>query len=334
MGRAMQEIVPAACEALNDTKPEVCTAAKSLLQSMGERLVKSPEMKGMVPALLEAFFSPMEKTVPCIEQLLDVTFINAVDGPCLSLMVPVLSRALKEKRMEHRRKASLVVGNMCGLVTDGAALVRYAPALVPELLSCVKDSNPEMRQYGASALAALLKGMASAHLSSRFDELEGQLEQLQKDMVSENEETKRKGERGIQELVDIAMGQATKTNHSEADIAADMERMKIEEQEKAAAKIKAEEEAKAKAAAQEAAEEAAKPIPGKGFCETSCRVCPQCELALQEQAARDEKAKKEAEKQARLDAKKQAEEEKLRALKKFQEQQKAALAAQGKKKKK
>uniref|UniRef100_A0A7S0VV54 TOG domain-containing protein n=1 Tax=Hemiselmis tepida TaxID=464990 RepID=A0A7S0VV54_9CRYP len=334
MGRAMQGVVPAVCETLNDTKPEVCAAAQSLLRCFGERLIKSPEMKGMVPALLDAFFSPMEKTVPCVDQLMDVTFINAVDGPCLSLMVPVLSRALKEKRMENRRKASLVVGNMCGLVTDGAALVRYAPSLVPELLLCVKDSNPEMRQYGASALAALLKGMASAHLSARFDELETQLEQLQKDMVSESEETKRKGEKGIQELVDIAMGQATKTNHSEADIEADMQKMKLEEEEKKAAKAKAAEDAKAQAAAEAAKEEAAKPIPGKGFCETSCRVCPQCALALEEQAARDEQKKKDDEKQARLDAKKKAEEEKLKALKKFQEQQKAALAAQGKKKKK
>eukprot|EP00282_Hemiselmis_andersenii_P038232 CAMPEP_0169444904 /NCGR_PEP_ID=MMETSP1042-20121227/10151_1 /TAXON_ID=464988 /ORGANISM="Hemiselmis andersenii, Strain CCMP1180" /LENGTH=656 /DNA_ID=CAMNT_0009556257 /DNA_START=812 /DNA_END=2782 /DNA_ORIENTATION=- len=334
MGRAMQEVVPAVCETLNDTKPEVCAAAQSVLKSMGANLIKSPEMKGMVPALLDALIQPMDKTVPCVDQLMDVTFINAVDGPCLSLMVPVLSRALKERRMENRRKASLVVGNMCGLVTDGVALVRYAPALVPELLLCVKDSNPEMRQYGASALAALLKGMASAHLSARFDELESNLEQLQKDMVSESEETKRKGERGIQELVDIAMGQATKTNHSEADIEADMKKMKLEEEEKKAAKIKAEEEAKVLAAAQAEKEEAAKPIPGKGFCETSCRVCPQCELALEEQAARDEQKKKDDEKNARLEAKKKAEEEKLRALKKFQEQQKAALAQQGKKKKK
>mmetsp|Transcript_20339 Transcript_20339/g.50855 ORF Transcript_20339/g.50855 Transcript_20339/m.50855 type:complete len:657 (+) Transcript_20339:40-2010(+) len=334
MGKGMQEVIPAVCETLNDTKPEVCNAAQSLLKCMGAHLIKSPEMKGMVPALLDALISPMDKTVSCVDQLMDVTFINAVDGPCLSLMVPVLSRALKERRMENRRKASLVVGNMCGLVTDGAALVRYAPALVPELLLCVKDSNPEMRQYGASALAALLKGMASAHLSARFDELESNLEQLQKDMVSESDEVKKKGERGIQELVDIAMGQATKTNHSEADIEADMQKMKLEDEEKKAAKIKAEEEAKVQAAAEAAKEEAAKPIAGKGFCETSCRVCPQCELALQEQAARDEQKKKDDEKQARLDAKKKAEEEKLKALKKFQEQQKAALAQQGKKKKK
>lgn len=79
-------------------------------------------------------------------------------------------------RIEYKRKASLVVGNMCGLVTDGKALVRYAPALVPDLVACVRDSNPEMRSYGASALAALLKGMASAHLAKKFDDMNAELE--------------------------------------------------------------------------------------------------------------------------------------------------------------
>jgi hypothetical protein len=249
-------------------------------------------------------------------------------------MVPVLSRALKERRMENKRKASLVVGNMCALVTDGKALVRYAPQLVPELMSCVKDSNPEMRQYGASALTALLKGMASAHLSARFDELEADLDKFQKMMVSDSEDTKKKGESGLQELVDIAMGQATKTSHSEEDIAADMAKMKLEEEQKKAAKIKEEEDAKKaeEEKAKKAAEDA--PIPGKGFCDTSCRVCPQCELALQEQKEREAAQKKADEKAARIAAQKKAEEDKLKALKKFQEQQKAALAAQGKKKKK
>ena len=77
--------------------------------------------------------------MPCVEKLMDVTFVNPIDGPCLSLMVPVLSRALKERRLEFKRRASLVVG---ALVIDGRALIPYAPALLPDLAACVKDSNP------------------------------------------------------------------------------------------------------------------------------------------------------------------------------------------------
>ena len=90
---------------------------------------------------------------------MDVTFVNPIDGPCLSLMVPVLSFPLPRAQgappgvpRVARRFASLVVGNMCALVIDGRALIPNAPALLPDLAACVKDCNPKMRQYGASAL--------------------------------------------------------------------------------------------------------------------------------------------------------------------------------------
>ena len=109
---------------------------------------------------------------------MDVTFVNPIDGPCLSLMVPVLSFPLPRAQgappgvpRVARRFASLVVGNMCALVIDGRALIPYAPALLPDLAACVKDCNPKMRQYGASALTALLKGMASEYLSQRFENM-------------------------------------------------------------------------------------------------------------------------------------------------------------------
>eukprot|EP00281_Chroomonas_sp_CCMP1168_P020020 CAMPEP_0206232612 /NCGR_PEP_ID=MMETSP0047_2-20121206/11514_1 /ASSEMBLY_ACC=CAM_ASM_000192 /TAXON_ID=195065 /ORGANISM="Chroomonas mesostigmatica_cf, Strain CCMP1168" /LENGTH=646 /DNA_ID=CAMNT_0053656371 /DNA_START=32 /DNA_END=1973 /DNA_ORIENTATION=+ len=330
----MQDIVPSVIEALTDTKPEVQTASQKSLSTLGVQLIKSPEMQAMVQPLIEAIINPGDKTTPCIEQLMDVTFINAVDGPCLSLMVPVLTRGLKERRMEYKRKASLVVGNMCGLVTDGKALVRYAPDLVPELEACVRDSNPEMRSYGASALAALLKGMASEHLKAKFEDLNNELDRLTKDLVSSKEEVKMAAEQRLTDLVAMARGDATKMHQSEEDIKADIERVKREAEEKKEREAKEAEEAKKKAAEQAEKVAANKPIPGKGFCEASCRACPQCELALEEQKERDEKAKKEQDRLDRIAAKNKAEEEKHQALKKFQEQQKAQLAMQGKKKKK
>lgn len=79
-------------------------------------------------------------------------------------------------RMEYKKKASMVVGNMCGLVLNGKELVPYVPFLMPELVACVRDSNPEMRQYGGTALSALLKGMAAGQLGSSFDVLLTDLE--------------------------------------------------------------------------------------------------------------------------------------------------------------
>jgi len=309
---------------------QVQSAAQKALSAMAYATIHSPEMKAMVPHLIEAICNSAEKTVPCIELLMDVTFMNPIDRPCLAVMVPVLSRALKERRIEHKKRASMVVGNMCGLVLNGKDLVPYVPVLMPELAACVRDSNPEMRQYGATALAALLKGMASSHLSTQFDRLLEKLDQLQTDMVSEKEEVRQAAERGLQELIDMATAEATKTNQSEEEIQADMERLRIEEEKHKAdpfllarmasafwtcseidpkldgrqeeERKKAEAEAN-KDATKKAQQEAEAPKAGKGLCEKACRECPQCQLALEEMAAVAAAEKKKQDSDAKKAAK-------------------------------
>eukprot|EP00960_Hanusia_phi_P042287 755411-Hanusia_phi.AAC.8 len=161
-----QSIVPSVIESLSDTKAEVQTAAKSALTTIGNELITSPEMKAMVDPIVSAIISPGDMTNPCVERLMDVTFMNPIDRPCLALMVPVLRRGLTEKRNEDKRRALLVVGNMCGLVIDGKELIPYVPAIMPDLVACVRDSSPEMRHYGATALAAFLKVGGSSALDA------------------------------------------------------------------------------------------------------------------------------------------------------------------------
>jgi len=333
--RQMHVLVPAVIECLNDTKQDVQEAAKNALSTMGNELIQSPEMKAMVEPIVDAIIVPTEKTTECVEQLMDVTFINAIDSPCLSMMVPVLSRALKERRMEYKKKASMVVGNMCGLVLNGKELVPHVPSLLPELVACVKDSNPEMRQYGGTALSALLKGMAQGQLGSSFDVLLTDLERFQKEMVSPDSETRNAAEKGLQDLIEKATNMATKTHTSEEELKADLENLKIEEEKKAAEAAAAEEEAKRKEEKAEEIEKALEPVPGQGFCPNICRECPQCQLAIEEQAKKDEEAKKVADKEAKKQAKLKEEEAKKKAFAKYQEEQKKLLAKQkGAKKKK
>jgi hypothetical protein len=309
----ISSIMSASIEALSDTKPEVQEAARRTVSVVATELITSPEMKAMVPSLLLAIFSPGEETMPCVEKLMDVTFVNPIDGPCLSLMVPVLSRALKERRLEFKRRASLVVGNMCALVIDGRALIPYAPALLPDLAACVKDSNPEMRQYGASALTALLKGMASAHLSQRFENMVGELDRLQRDMVAEKPEVRAAAEQGLQELIELAASQATKTDHTEAEVAAETERLRAEEEARLASE-----------AAAKAAEEAARRKAEEDEAAGPSNFILQKEAALAEQEVKDKLAKKEEEKRLKEEAKAKAEEEKKKAFEKFQKEQAAA----------
>jgi hypothetical protein len=49
---------------------------------------------------------------------LSTTFINDVDLPTLGLLVPILTRGMRERMVNVKRRAALVIGNMCKLVND------------------------------------------------------------------------------------------------------------------------------------------------------------------------------------------------------------------------
>jgi len=160
VSRCSAQLVPSVIESLSDTKGEVQSAAKACLTEIGKKLINSPEMVAMVDHIVSAIIDPIEQTNPCVEKLMDVTFMNPIDRPCLSLLVPVLKKAMQEKRVEYKRRALLVVGNICGLVINSKELIAYSTHVLPDLDLCVRDSNPEMRGYGATAMAAFLRGVS------------------------------------------------------------------------------------------------------------------------------------------------------------------------------
>ena len=107
--------------------------------ALGKELIHSPEMVAMVDHLVQALIDPFNSNTPCVEKLMDVTFMNPIDRPCLSIMVPVLKKALQEKRVEYKRRALLVVGNICGLVINSKGV--YNPGLDVRLSLNVRRSS-------------------------------------------------------------------------------------------------------------------------------------------------------------------------------------------------
>ena len=68
-------------------------------------------MRPAIPAVVAAICKPSE-TIKAVEKLMHTTFIVSVDASTLSILCPVLSRALKEKLSQHKRMASVVIDNM------------------------------------------------------------------------------------------------------------------------------------------------------------------------------------------------------------------------------
>lgn len=77
--------------------------------------------------LLEALMDPSTKTAPCLQVLLQTSFVHFIDAPSLALIMPVLQRALNERSTETKKMASQIIGNMYAL-TD--AKVGYYWAVV------------------------------------------------------------------------------------------------------------------------------------------------------------------------------------------------------------
>jgi len=88
------------------------------------------------------------------------TFIASVDSSTLSILCPILSRALKEKLTNTKRMASIVIHNMSKLVDSPTAVAPFGPLLVPDLKTVVENVQfVEIRNYAMDALKALTKAL-------------------------------------------------------------------------------------------------------------------------------------------------------------------------------
>ena len=157
-------IVPRLADTLTDTHPRVAASARTALLGVGS-VIRNPEISALVPCIMDAIIDPNEKTNLCLDTLLETTFVNSVDAPSLALMVPIITRGLRERKTDLKKKAAKIAGNMCSLVGSPADLAPYVPLLLPELKRALVDPIPEVRAIAAKALASLLQGMGESHFT-------------------------------------------------------------------------------------------------------------------------------------------------------------------------
>ena len=168
LSACLPQIVPRLSETLIDTHPKVVDAASRALKQIGD-VIRNPEIQALSNYLLGAIAKPAELTQPCLDVLLEMTFVNVVDAPSLALIVPVLSRGLRDRRADLKKKAAKIAGNMCALVSDAKDMNPYVPILLPDIQKSLLDPIPEVRATAAAALASLVKGMGG--VEEHFSEL-------------------------------------------------------------------------------------------------------------------------------------------------------------------
>lgn len=149
------DIVPAISDHMSDSKDQVKEAAfQAMLDSCGA--VGNRDIERFVPELVSCIARPTE--VPeCVYKLSATTFVQTVTSPTLSIMVPLLSRGLKERATAVKRKACVIIENMAKLVDNPADVAPFLPKLLPGLEKAHKEvADPECRTVAGRAHSVLL----------------------------------------------------------------------------------------------------------------------------------------------------------------------------------
>jgi hypothetical protein len=115
LSSCLPQIVPKLTDAFTDTHPKVREAGKISLGDIAS-VVRNPEVAHLSPTLLAALSDPTEHTNRALQALQDTSFVHSIDPPSLALIVPILNRGLRERGTDVKKKAALIVGNMCSMI--------------------------------------------------------------------------------------------------------------------------------------------------------------------------------------------------------------------------
>ncbi|KAJ7333816.1 eIF-2-alpha kinase activator GCN1 [Desmophyllum pertusum] len=184
LSSCLPSIVPRLCDVITDSHMKVQKAGAQALKQIGS-VIRNPEILAISSMLLEALMDPSTKTAPCLQVLLQTSFVHFIDAPSLALIMPVLQRALSERSTETKKMASQIIGNMYSL-TDKKDLAPYLGAVVPGLKQALLDPVPEVRAVSSRALGAMVRGMGE----ESFEDL---LPWLMETLTSENSSVDRSG---------------------------------------------------------------------------------------------------------------------------------------------
>jgi elongation factor 3 len=68
--------------------------------------------------MIEGYMNPSTKTEYSLEKLASTPLVNDIDMPTLGLLIPMLVRAMREKKVVCQRKAAVVMDTLCKLIKN------------------------------------------------------------------------------------------------------------------------------------------------------------------------------------------------------------------------
>ncbi|KAF7544856.1 hypothetical protein G7046_g9695 [Stylonectria norvegica] len=148
------ELIPVISEAMWDTKKEVKERAYTTMENLC-KLISNRDIERFIPELIKCIAKP-ENVPETVHLLGATTFVTEVQEPTLALLVPLLDRGLSERDTGIKRKAAVIVDNMCKLVDDPNIVAPFLPKMMPGLQKNYENlADPEAREKTKQALDTL-----------------------------------------------------------------------------------------------------------------------------------------------------------------------------------
>jgi len=123
------------------------------------RLSGNKDLDPFIPIVLESL-QDFNKVPESIENLAGCIFVQNIENPALSVILPILERGLKNNNTKIKRKSCVIIDNMCKLVKDPKEIYPLYNILKPLIEDCIgKISNPEARSTAESSLETLNKSL-------------------------------------------------------------------------------------------------------------------------------------------------------------------------------
>jgi elongation factor 3 len=148
------DLIPVVSESMWDTKPEVKKMAYGTMEKVCG-LIVNKDIERFIPELIKCIAKP-ENVPETVHLLGATTFVTDVHEPTLAIMVPLLDRGLNERETAIKRKAAVIVDNMCKLVEDPNIVAAFLPKLMPGLIKNYENlADPEAREKTKQGLDTL-----------------------------------------------------------------------------------------------------------------------------------------------------------------------------------
>ena len=82
------------------------------------KTIENVDIQPIISAMIDGYMNPSTKTEAALETLASTPFVNDIDIPTLSLLIPMLVRAMREKKVVCQRKAAVVMDTLCKLIKN------------------------------------------------------------------------------------------------------------------------------------------------------------------------------------------------------------------------